>query len=323
VSENRPDNNAGESLAVPNSEVSIPVLTPITDPVSLKVAAYYSETPYPSYDTIPAATRVMTPSQLINALNPWAGLQPQDWETSPEILVAGCGTGQQAFRVTQSFPGARVLAIDLSLPSLEYAVRKYRGSGLSNIEFAQADILQLPSIGRSFDVIEVGGVLHHMADPWQGFRAIVSVLRKGGYVRPALYSKSVRQHIYAIRDWALKNGFTGDMDGVRRFRDALVRLPPHPILDLIRNSPDFSTLNELRDLVFHPHEHPVTIAEIADNLASNNLRFLGFGFRNAQALPFFQRGGYGPADQLSSWAAFEADNPLAFAAMYDFWAQKL
>jgi hypothetical protein len=142
-------------------------------------------------------------------------------------------------------------------------------------------------------------------------------------VRPALYSKVVRQHIYAIRDWALKNGFTGDMEGVARFRDALSRLPPHPLLDIIRNSPDFSSLNELRDMIFHPHERPVTIAEIADHLAVNNLRFLGFGFRNPEAMPYFLRGGYGPPDQLSSWAAFEADNPLAFAGMYDFWAQKL
>ena len=305
-----------------DDELSIPVLTPITDPVSLKVGAYYAETPYPSYDAIPPATQVMRPSQLINALSPWAKLTPQAWESAPEILVAGCGTGQQAFRVAQSFPGAHVLAIDLSRPSLAYAIGKYRDSGLSNIEFAQADILELPSLGRTFDVIEVGGVLHHMNDPWAGFRAIVSVLRPGGYVRPALYSKIVREHVYAVRNWALQKGFGGDMQSVARFRETLLTLPPHPLLDLIRNSPDFSTLNELRDLVFHPHERPVTIPEIAENLKANQLRFLGFCFRNPAAKDFFRQGGHGAEDDLSAWGAFEAENPMAFAGMYDFWASK-
>ena len=40
--------------------------------------------------------------------------------------------------------------------------RKTRELGLKNVEYAQADILKLQSIDRSFDVIEAGGVLHHL-----------------------------------------------------------------------------------------------------------------------------------------------------------------
>jgi len=70
-----------------------------------------------------------------------------------------------------------VLAVDLSMGSLAYAKRKTRELGLTSIEYAQADLLKLNSLGRSFDVIESGGVLHHLADPWTGGKCFLSLLR--------------------------------------------------------------------------------------------------------------------------------------------------
>ncbi len=54
--------------------------------------------------------------------------------------------------MAQRFAGAKVLAIDLSLASLGYAKRKAQELALTNIEFAQADILKLGQLGRSFDL---------------------------------------------------------------------------------------------------------------------------------------------------------------------------
>jgi 2-polyprenyl-3-methyl-5-hydroxy-6-metoxy-1,4-benzoquinol methylase len=47
--------------------------------------------------------------------------------------------------------------------------------GLENIEFAQADILELGSLGRSFDIIESVGVLHHLHDPLEGWRVLLAL----------------------------------------------------------------------------------------------------------------------------------------------------
>ena len=65
-----------------------------------------------------------------------------------------CGTGKHIFDVAVQNPKARVLAIDISVASLAYAKRKVREERLVNIEFAQADILELGAIGRVFDHIE-------------------------------------------------------------------------------------------------------------------------------------------------------------------------
>ena len=88
---------------------------------------------------------------------------------SPRILVAGCGTGKHAISTATSHPTSKVIAVDLSLSSLAYAVKKAAEFGITNIEFHQANILSLPPDFTNFDLIECSGVLHHLDDPQEGY----------------------------------------------------------------------------------------------------------------------------------------------------------
>ena len=67
----------------------------------------------------------------------WAARTPL-----PDVLIAGCGTGSQSILAAQRFRGVRILAVDLSLSSISYAIRKTRELGIKNIEYAQADIMK-------------------------------------------------------------------------------------------------------------------------------------------------------------------------------------
>src|SRR5216684_4458265 len=98
------------------------------------------------------------------------------------VLVAGCGTGRHPIEVARQYRDARVLAVDLSLSSLCYAKRKTPAALAQRIAYAQADILKLGSIDRTFDLIEVSGVLHHLADPIAGWRVLLALLRSGGFM---------------------------------------------------------------------------------------------------------------------------------------------
>ena len=129
----------------------IPRLTDIADDVSLKVRAMYEQNPYPRWiKTAPTES----PKRLDEFLRGHFPMLDVARKTSLDILLAGCGTGRQAVEMAQRFASAQVLAIDLSLASLGYAKRKAQELGLTNIEFAQADILKLGQLGRSFDLIE-------------------------------------------------------------------------------------------------------------------------------------------------------------------------
>ncbi len=67
--------------------------------------------------------------------------------------------------------------------------------------------MELGSIGRTFDFIDVSGVLHHMADPWQGWRVLLSLLRPGSTMQVGLYSELARQHVVAARKLIAERGY--------------------------------------------------------------------------------------------------------------------
>jgi SAM-dependent methyltransferase len=240
-----------------------------------------------------------------------------------DILIAGCGTGRHTVETVQRFAGARVLSIDLSRASLAYALRKTRELGLNQIEYAQADILELGSIGRTFDVIESNGVLHHLADPLAGWRVLVSLLRPGGLMNIGLYSKLARRDVTTVREFIAQQGFGRGARDIARCRQQLMAAADGTPLKNVTSARDFYTTSACRDLLFHVQEHQLTIPEIAGFLAANGLTFLGFEV-DVAILHRFARQFPDPAavSSLDRWHDFEAANPQAFAGMYQFWAQK-
>ena len=73
-----------------------------------------------------------------------------------------------------------MLAVDLSLTSLAYAKRKTPPDLAQRLSYAQADILNIDAIGRSFDIIDASGVLHHMRDPAAGLHKLVPLCGRAG-----------------------------------------------------------------------------------------------------------------------------------------------
>jgi Flp pilus assembly protein TadD/SAM-dependent methyltransferase len=291
-------------------------LTAVEDDVSRQVQQQYEENPYPRWVDV---ARIVQPKPL------------QDWlqELSPEarlgeggggdILIAGCGTGQQAIETAQMFPDARVLAVDLSVSSLAYAQRKTRALGLRNIDYAQADILRLGSIDRTFDLIESTGVLHHLADPLAGLRVLVKLLRPRGLIHLGLYSEAGRQPMVAARNFIAQRGYRATPAEIRRCRQDLMREKPANLPDLAELGDFFST-SACRDLLFHVAEQRVTLPQIEAFLAAEDLALVGFQLEPHVAARYRQTF---PADatmtNLANWHAFEQQHPYVFAGMYVFW----
>ncbi len=304
----------------PQLRAATPRLTPIEDAISRLVQNQYEENPYPRWVRMPPVEKANTITNYLRRKFPLAAFRRGSGGEIAEFLSAGCGTGQLALEIAQGV-AARVLAIDLSLASLGYAGRKAREFGLTAIEFAQADLLELRAIGRSFDVVECSGVLHHMADPFAGWRALLSLLRPGGFMLVGLYSEAARRGIVEARQYIAQQGYGTSADDIRRCRQDL--------LDLDRNRElgtafgDFFGVSSCRDLLFHAHEQQMRIPAIAAFLRNNDLTFLGFETDNATIQAYRRRFPDDPAaTNLHHWEAFENDNPDTFARMYVFWIQK-
>jgi SAM-dependent methyltransferase len=302
---------------------SIPTLTAIEDEVSLRVKRQYEENPYPRWQKTEPPGLPATVDQYVRANFPLAQLQDFDATRVVDILIAGCGTGQHAIETAQRFPSARVLAVDLSLNSLGHAKRKSRALARDNIEYARADILNLASIARTFDFIEAGGVLHHLAEPFAGWRVLLSVLRPGGFMKVGLYSELARAHIKAARGFIAERGYRAVPDDIRRCRQELLGLEDAAPQKQVTRAEDFFTTSECRDLLFHVQEHRLTLPQIGAFLAQNNLTFLGFDMSAAARAKHRARF---PEDammtDLALWQIFENENPDTFVGMYQFWVQK-
>lgn len=315
-----------QQLREPREEAALratmPVLTPIAAGITAAVRLQYEENPYPRWVRLSAPPPPMVLDELIRHQFPTVPFRPLNKADSIDILIAGCGTGRIALEVAQSFAGAQVLAVDLSLASLAAAKRKTPAALKSKIEFAQADIMAIGSIGRDFDFIGVGGVLHHMADPLGGWRELIKLMRPNALMQVGLYSTHARREINAARKLIAERGYLSTADGIRHARQDLFAAPKHYNFMTLR---DFFTTSEVRDLIFHVHERQFTIPEIADFISAQGLNFIGFEFSN-QAVhqhhrTVFARNGWSLTD-LGRWDAYERDNPDIFANMYVFWVQK-
>jgi len=300
---------------------AIPALTTIEDEVSRKVQRQYEDMPYPRWLTAGSIGQPATIDWYLRSQFPAAPLRASPPTGNLDILVAGCGTGQHAIETARRFAGARVLAVDLSRTSLGYAIRKTRALGLGNVDYAQADILKLDTLGKSFDLIEVSGVLHHMRDFAEGWRALLTVLRPGGLMHVGLYSALARADIRAARAFIAEHGYSESADDIRRCRQELMRCEEGSALRNVTKYADFFTTSECRDLLFHVQEQQLTIPEIAAFLRVHGLVFLGF----TGAVTHAYRARF-PADvamtNLEQWHQFETEHPMAFIGMYQFWVQK-
>jgi 2-polyprenyl-3-methyl-5-hydroxy-6-metoxy-1,4-benzoquinol methylase len=299
---------------------SILRLTPIEDEVSRRVRHQYEENPYPRWVHAAGQVAPVSIDRYLREQFPTGAFAPLNKTENLDVLVAGCGTGQIAIASAQKYLGARVLAIDLSLSSLCYAKRSTPSDLAPRIEYAQADILKLASLERSFDVIDSSGVLHHMADPFEGWRILLTLLRSGGLMHLGLYSEAGRRDVWAARKLIADRGFGSTPDDIRRCRQELLETP----LASVTRFTDFFTTSECRDLLFHVQEARLSIPMLKAFITNHGLKFLGFEFglpALQQYRGHFTSSGWAWTD-LDRWHAFEAENPDTFSGMYQFWIQK-
>jgi SAM-dependent methyltransferase/tetratricopeptide (TPR) repeat protein len=295
----------------------------IRDRTSLAVKTQYEENPYPRWLSIARDAPVPYTTQILREIAPFSPpLKPAT--DAPRILIAGCGTGRHAILYATTYLGARVTAIDLSGASLAYAARKANELGVKNVVFLQADILDLEGLEERFDVISSIGVLHHMADPARGLACLTNLLGPGGYMMLGLYSEIARRDIVELRAIIARKSLSPSPQGIRACRRLVKDHPDDRFRSLADEAADFYSTSMVRDLLFHVMEHRFTIPRIADLLARNGLRFLGFTFPDSRAKDLY-RTTY-PADpglvDLGNWAALESIHPWLFRGMYQFWTAR-
>lgn len=290
------------------------------DEVSGIVRQQYEENPYPRWLQVDHPQPVTLFEHVVNLFPSAVNYLSRD-NSKLKVLVAGCGTGLQPIRNARRFRDAKITGIDLSSASLAYAKRMTQKLKLTNIRYYQGNILELDKLTDRFNFIECFGVLHHMQDPLAGWQCLVNKLDSGGCMRIGLYSYRARAAIRAARELIKTMKFTDKPDDIRNCRQAILALDEnHPAYN-IRFSPDFYTMSECRDLIFHVHEHQLDIPFIISALDKFNLRFLGFEFSDNITISNFKKHNPGPSAEqdINLWHEYEDKYPDTFASQYVFW----
>ena len=172
----------------------------IIDSVSIKVKNQYEENPYPRWDNLYLNTTEKSIQQLMKESRIKVPNKSIFFCKKPNILIAGCGTGEHSIRTALRFKDCKILAIDLSLSSLAFAIRKSKELNITNIEYLQSDLLDITKLKMKFDIIECCGVLHHMKRPLLGWKSLCNSLKPNGLLKIALYSKKARQNVKKIQE---------------------------------------------------------------------------------------------------------------------------
>ncbi|MQY39703.1 Ubiquinone/menaquinone biosynthesis C-methyltransferase UbiE [Streptomyces sp. RB17] len=111
-----------------------------------------------------------------------------------KILDIGCGPGTITADLAERVPDGHVTGVDHAPGILEQARATAAGRGLTNVDFAVADVHALDYPDDTFCVVHAHQVLQHVGDPVQALREMHRVTRPGGFI-------AVRDGDYGAMTW--------------------------------------------------------------------------------------------------------------------------
>jgi SAM-dependent methyltransferase len=200
----------------------------------------------------------------------------RDYRPDLDILIAGCGTNQAAV-FAFSNPDANVVGVDVSQPSLDHQQYLKDRHGLANLQLHLLPIEELPTLRREFDLVVSTGVLHHMADPPAGLKALAGCLRPDGVMALMLYAKYGRIGLELLASVFRDLGLRQDDSSVQLVKDALSTLTAdHPIHSYLKIAHDLRDDAGLVDAFLHQRARTYTVDECLDFVASAGLAFQGW-----------------------------------------------
>jgi SAM-dependent methyltransferase len=212
------------------------------------------------------------------------------WPAEPyredrSVLVAGCGTAQAAHYAVR-WPRARVVGIDLSETSIAFERELKRKHRLENLELHELAVERAGELGESFEHVVCSGVLHHLADPDAGLRALREVLAPRGAMHVMVYAPYGRAGVYMLQEYCRRLSVGWSDAEIDDLAASLKALPSdHPIAALLRKSPDFETKAGLADALLHPQDRAFSVPQLIEFLDRAGLAF-GRWIRQAPYLPW-------------------------------------
>jgi 2-polyprenyl-3-methyl-5-hydroxy-6-metoxy-1,4-benzoquinol methylase len=248
-----------------------------TDPIY----EFYTNHPFPPpvYDLDRA--REMWQDQNIHHAEHYLLWPHKEYRADVDVLIAGCGTSQAA-KYALCHPSARVTAIDVSKTCLQYTFALTKKYELDDLKMRQLAIENVAELNQQFDLIICTGVLHHLADPDVGLRALRSVLKPDGAMYLMVYAPYGRAGVYMLQEYCRRLGIGTSEQELNDLISVLKGLPDfHPLLAAQSGSREFPNGAALADAVLNPRDVSYSVPQLFDYIERNDLRLTRFYWQAA------------------------------------------
>ncbi len=190
-----------------------------------------------------------------------------------DILVAGCGTNMMPV-LGAYMPNARVVGVDISEASLSISAQQCSEHGIDNVEHHRLPLEEVAGLGREFDFVCCTGVLHHLADPAAGLRALGGVTRPGGAIMAMVYARYGRHGIYMLQELATMLGLAIDEVSATKVQSLLALLPEgHPFRLVYREVGCKISVEEVMDMVLNPRDRSYRVEDVRALIEDAGLKF--------------------------------------------------
>ena len=144
----------------------------------------YTRLRYPRLDPGDMATYVRHRRYVYGRI----GLDVDEFFKGKSVLDVGCGTGEETLFLSQ-LGAERVVGLDSSEGSIEYARKAAKESGIDNVEFRVESVLNDEAMPRqAFDYVSSLGCIHHTPDTRRAFSNLARAVKPGGHVCTFIYN---------------------------------------------------------------------------------------------------------------------------------------
>jgi 2-polyprenyl-3-methyl-5-hydroxy-6-metoxy-1,4-benzoquinol methylase len=275
------------------------------DDPAARVRAQYERFPYPPRDPEEERVRIIgTWLDNLDILNHHCFRGAKRFDRGFRALVAGGGTGDGSIFLAHQLrdTDAEVVHLDVSGAAIDVARRRAAINGYDRrIRFVQASLLDLPRLGLgTFDYVNCIGVLHHLADPDAGLRALLAVLADDGAMALLVYGLYGRTGVYQMQA-LLRLVNAGIADETEQIAHARAVLAALPASNWFRRGEELHGDHVaggdagLYDLLLHPQDRAYTVPELYAWLTDRHGLHLQFSALQRGRLPYAPENVLSPA----------------------------
>jgi SAM-dependent methyltransferase len=237
------------------------------------ICEFYTSHPYPPPLTNLDRARDLWQIENIHRAE-WHLFWPdKEYRADFAVLVAGCGTWQAA-KFALTHPRSQVVGIDLSPTSLEHTQALKQKYDLANLDVRSLAIESAAELDQQFDLIVCTGVLHHLADPDAGLRALRSVLKPDGAMYLMVYAPYGRTGVHLIQEYCRRLGVGTSPQEISDLTTVLRGLPQHhPLISMFRGQRESLDADALVDALLNPRDRTYSVPQVFDFLERGDLKF--------------------------------------------------